>query len=56
MAAAMLMRRSVAPSALAETVERVGNFLEVSAEIVERVDPVFFGDPKQAAMKALGLT
>ena len=37
-------------------IENKRNFLEVSADIVERVDPVFFGDPKQAAMKALGLT
>lgn len=31
------------------------NFLEVSGEIVERVDPVFFSDPQTAAAKALGL-
>jgi hypothetical protein len=31
------------------------NFLEVSGEIVERVDPVFFSDPMTAAMKALGM-
>src|SRR5262245_23539835 len=31
------------------------NFLEVSGDIVERVDPVFFSDPMMAAMKALGL-
>ena len=37
-------------------VENKRNFLEVSADIVEQVDPVFFGDPKQPAMKALGLT
>ncbi len=37
-------------------IENKRNFLEVSADIVEQVDPVFFGDPKQAAMKALGLT
>ena len=32
------------------------NFLEVSGDIVERVDPVFFSDPTTAAMKALGMT
>src|SRR5688572_28392093 len=37
-------------------IENKRNFLEVSADIVEQVDPIFFGDPKQAAMKALGLT
>ncbi len=31
------------------------NFLDVSADVVERVDPVFFGDPMTAAMKALGM-
>ncbi|HVY61010.1 MAG TPA: protease Lon-related BREX system protein BrxL [Planctomycetota bacterium] len=34
-------------------VENKRNFLEVSGDIVEHVDPVFFGDPKQAAMKVL---
>jgi ATP-dependent Lon protease len=32
------------------------SFLEVSGDIVERVDPVFFSDPMTAAMKALGMT
>lgn len=32
------------------------NFLEVSGDIVERVDPVFYSDPMTAAMKALGIT
>src|SRR6266480_1075952 len=36
--------------------ENKRNFLEVSGEIVERVDPVFFSDPMTAAMKALGIT
>ncbi|MBK9165931.1 MAG: protease Lon-related BREX system protein BrxL [Bryobacterales bacterium] len=36
--------------------ENKRNFLEVSGDIVERVDPVFFSDPMMAAMKALGLT
>src|SRR3954466_5655770 len=35
--------------------ENKRNFLEVSGEIVERVDPVFFSDPMTAAMKALGM-
>ena len=30
--------------------------LEVSGDIVERVDPIFYGDPFTAAMKALGLS
>ncbi len=36
-------------------VENKRNFLEVSADIVEQVDPIFFGDPITAAMKALGI-
>jgi ATP-dependent Lon protease len=32
------------------------NFPEVSGDIVERVEPVFFSDPMTAAMKALGMT
>jgi len=35
--------------------ENKRNFLEVSGDIVERVDPVFFSDPITAAMKALGI-
>jgi ATP-dependent Lon protease len=31
------------------------NFLEVSSDIVERVDAVFFSDPMMAAMKVLGM-
>jgi len=31
------------------------NFLEVSGDIVEHVDPIFFSDPMTAAMKALGM-
>ncbi len=31
------------------------NFLDVSADIMERVDPIFYGDPLTAAMKALGI-
>lgn len=36
--------------------ENKRNFLEVSGDIVERVDPIFFADPLTAAMKALGMT
>jgi ATP-dependent Lon protease len=35
-------------------IENKRTFLEVSADIVEHVDPVFYGDPKTAAMKVLG--
>jgi ATP-dependent Lon protease len=35
--------------------ENKRNFLEVAGEIMEHVDPIFFGDPKTAAFKALGL-
>lgn len=31
--------------------ENKRNFLEVSGDVVERVDPVFFSDPTTAAMK-----
>jgi ATP-dependent Lon protease len=37
-------------------IENKRAFLEVSAEIVEHVDPIFFGDPRTAAVKALALT
>jgi ATP-dependent Lon protease len=36
-------------------IENKRNFLDVSADILEHVDPSFFGDLKQAALKALGL-
>lgn len=36
--------------------ENKRNFLEVSGDIVERVDPVFYSEPMTAAMKALGMT
>ena len=36
--------------------ENKRNFLEVSGDIVERVDPIFFSDPMTAAMKGLGMT
>ncbi len=35
--------------------ENKRHFLEVSGDIVEHVDPVFFSDPMTAAMKALGM-
>ncbi len=37
-------------------IENKRNFLDVSADIMEHVDPIFYGDPKTAAFKALGLT
>jgi ATP-dependent Lon protease len=43
-------RRALVP------LENKRNFLEVSGDIVERVDPIFFSDPMMAAMKALGMT
>ena len=43
-------RRALVP------LENKRNFLEVSGDIVERVDPVFYSDPMTAAMKALGIT
>ena len=36
-------------------IENKRNFLEVTADVMEHVDPVFFGDPKTAGLKALGL-
>jgi ATP-dependent Lon protease len=35
-------------------IENKRSFLEVSADIVEHVDPVFYGDPRTAALKVLG--
>lgn len=35
-------------------IENKRSFLDVSADIMEQVDPIFFGDPKAAAMKVLG--
>jgi ATP-dependent Lon protease len=37
-------------------IENKRSFLDVSADIMERVDPIFFGDPKTAATKVLGLS
>lgn len=36
-------------------IENKCHFLEVSADIIERVDPIFYSDPLTAAMKALGV-
>lgn len=36
--------------------ENKRQFLEVNPDVLERVDPIFFGDVRQAAFKALGLT
>ncbi len=35
-------------------IENKRNFLDVSADIMEKVDPIFYGDPKTAAVKVLG--
>lgn len=37
-------------------IENKRNFLDVSGDLVEKVDPIFFSDPLTAAVKALGLT
>jgi ATP-dependent Lon protease len=37
-------------------IENKRSFLDVPADVVEYVDPIFYGDPKTAAMKVLGLT
>jgi ATP-dependent Lon protease len=36
-------------------VENKRNFLEVSGDIMEQVDPIFYSDPQTAVLKALGL-
>ncbi|WP_421378510.1 protease Lon-related BREX system protein BrxL [Paraburkholderia sp. DD10] len=35
-------------------IENKRSFLDVSADIMEHVDPIFYGDPKTAALKVLG--
>lgn len=35
--------------------ENKRNFLEVSGDIMEKVDPIFYSDPATAAMKSLGM-
>ena len=37
-------------------IENKRNFLDVDADIVEHVDPVFYGEPRAAALKALALS
>jgi len=37
-------------------IENKRNFFDVSADILENVDPIFFGDVKTAAMKALSIS
>jgi ATP-dependent Lon protease len=37
-------------------IENKRSFLDVSADIMEHVDPIFYSDPKTAVFKALGLT
>lgn len=36
-------------------IENKRQFLEVSGDIMQHVDPVFYGDPKSAAFKSLGM-
>ena len=36
-------------------IENKRQFLEVNSDVIEKVDPIFFGDLRQAAFKALGL-
>ncbi len=36
-------------------IENKRHFLDEPADIVERVDPIFYSDPLTAAIKALGL-
>ena len=43
-----------APRALIP-IENKRSFFDVSADVLEKVDPIFFGDLRQAAFKALGL-
>ena len=37
-------------------IENKRQFLEVSADIVEHVDPVFYGDPRAASLKAMNMS
>ena len=37
-------------------IENKRQFLDVNPDVLERVDPIFYGDLRQAASKALGLT
>jgi len=36
-------------------IENKRNLFDVSADILEQIDPIFFGDLRAAAFKALGL-
>jgi ATP-dependent Lon protease len=36
-------------------IENKRNFFDVSANVLEAIDPIFYGDMRQAAFKALGL-
>jgi ATP-dependent Lon protease len=36
-------------------IENKRSFLEVTGDVVEHGDPIFYGDPKTAAFKALGI-
>ncbi|MHB8655586.1 MAG: S16 family serine protease [Terriglobia bacterium] len=37
-------------------IENRRQFLEVSGDVAERLDPIFYGEPQVAANKALGIT
>ncbi|MCP4545496.1 MAG: ATP-dependent Lon protease, partial [bacterium] len=43
-------RRALVP------IENKRQFLEVNADVLERVDSIFYGDLRQAAFKTLGLS
>jgi len=36
-------------------IEAKRNFLDVDADIMEHFDPIFYSDPKTAAMKGIGV-
>jgi ATP-dependent Lon protease len=36
-------------------IENKRNFLEVGSDVLETIDPIFFGDVRAAGLKALGL-
>jgi ATP-dependent Lon protease len=43
-------RRALVP------LENKRSFLEISGDVMERADSIFFADPMTAAMKGLGMT
>jgi ATP-dependent Lon protease len=43
-------RRAMVP------IENKRHFIDVTGDVMERVDPIFYGDPYTAAMKALGIS